>query len=119
MLERAGPASQLDFLETHPLIRSLDAYEAGSYTVPSNVTNIVSAAFEYSTGVTNVTMGTNVRSIGLFAFYDCPNLAAISVNSTNAFYSSTNGILFDKNKTTLIQYPIPIGGSYLVPATVV
>ena len=28
LLERAGPSSQLDFLETHPLIRSLDAYEA-------------------------------------------------------------------------------------------
>jgi transposase len=28
LLEQAGPAPQLDFLETHPLIRSLDAYEA-------------------------------------------------------------------------------------------
>ena len=28
LLEWAGPSPQLDFLETHPLIRSLDAYEA-------------------------------------------------------------------------------------------
>ena len=28
LLDRAGPSPQLDFLETHPLIRSLDAYEA-------------------------------------------------------------------------------------------
>jgi transposase len=28
LLERAGPSPQLDFLEVHPLIRSLDAYEA-------------------------------------------------------------------------------------------
>ncbi len=28
LLERVGPSPQLDFLETHPLIRSLDAYEA-------------------------------------------------------------------------------------------
>jgi transposase len=27
LLEQAGPAPQLDFLETHPLIRSLDAYQ--------------------------------------------------------------------------------------------
>ncbi|HUZ08055.1 MAG TPA: leucine-rich repeat protein [Candidatus Paceibacterota bacterium] len=91
----------------------------GGYTVPTNVTTIVSAAFEYSTGVTGVSIGTNVASIGLFAFYDCPNLDAISVNATNAFFSSTNGILFDRNKTILIQYPIAIGGSYLVPGTVV
>jgi hypothetical protein len=28
LLDRAGPSPQLDFLDTHPLIRSLDAYEA-------------------------------------------------------------------------------------------
>jgi transposase len=28
LLEQAGPAPQLDFLETHPLIRQLDVYEA-------------------------------------------------------------------------------------------
>jgi hypothetical protein len=27
LLEQAGPAPQLDFLETHPLIRSLDTYQ--------------------------------------------------------------------------------------------
>jgi hypothetical protein len=91
----------------------------GGYIVPSNIVTIVSAAFEYSTGVTSVMIGTNVTSIGLFAFYDCPNLAAISVNSTNAFFSSTNGVLFDRNKTILIQYPIAVGGSYPVPGTVV
>jgi len=91
---------------------------AGSYVVPSNVTTIVSAAFEYSTGVTNVAIGTNVNSVGLFAFYDCPNLIAISVNPTNAFFSSSNGVLFDKNKITLIQFPIAVGGSYQVPNSV-
>jgi hypothetical protein len=28
LLEQAGPSRQLDFLDTPPLIRSLDAYEA-------------------------------------------------------------------------------------------
>src|SRR5665213_1534796 len=91
----------------------------GSYTVPTNVTTVVSASFEYSTGVTSVTIGTNVSSIGDWAFYDCPSLTAISVNSTNAYFSTTNGVLFDKNKTLLIQYPIAIPGSYVVPGTVV
>jgi ribosome-associated toxin RatA of RatAB toxin-antitoxin module len=27
LLEQAGPVAQLDFLETHPLIRDLEAYE--------------------------------------------------------------------------------------------
>jgi hypothetical protein len=90
----------------------------GNYTVPSTVTTIVSGAFEFSLGLSGVTIGTNVTSIGYVAFYDSASLAGITVNPTNAFYSSTNGVLFDKNKTQLIQYPIAIGGNYVIPGTV-
>ena len=107
------------FDKSKTFLASYPGGAAGSYAVPTNATTIVSGAFEYSTGLTTVSIGTNVSSIGTFAFYDCPNLTAISVNATNAFFSSTNGILFDKNKTTLIQYPIANTGSYLVPGTVV
>jgi len=91
---------------------------AGGYTIPASVTTIVSAAFEYSAGITNVSIGTNVISIGQSAFYDCANLLAITVNPTNLFYSSVNSVLFDKHLTDLIQYPSGLAGSYLVPATV-
>ena len=90
----------------------------GGYTVPASVTVIASAAFEYSAGVTNVSIGTNVISIGQSAFYDCANLMAITVNPTNQYYSSVNGVLFDKHQTDLIQYPSGLAGSYLVPGTV-
>jgi hypothetical protein len=91
---------------------------AGAYTVPHSVTTIEGASFEYSMGVTSVTIDTNVTSIGYVAFYDSAGLTGISVSSTNAYYSSTNGVLFDKAKTTLIQYPCAVGGSYTVPGTV-
>ena len=90
----------------------------GGYAVPTNVTTIVSAAFEYDTGITNVSIGTNVTSIGQFAFYDCANLQAITVNATNPFYSSLKSVLFDKHQTDLIQYPCGLAGSYIVPGTV-
>ena len=91
---------------------------AGTYTVPASVTTIVSAAFEYATSVTNVIIGAGVTSIGYVAFFDCASLTMISVNAANSFYSSTNGVLFDKNKTQLIQFPVAIGGSYTIPGTV-
>jgi BspA type Leucine rich repeat region (6 copies) len=90
----------------------------GSYTNPSTVTIIVGGAFEYSTSVASITIGSTVTNIGDVAFYDCASLTAITVNPANLFYSSTNGVLFDKKKTQLIQYPIAIGGSYTIPATV-
>jgi hypothetical protein len=91
---------------------------SGSYAVPVIVTNIESAAFEYSAGVTSVSIGTNVAGIGNYAFYDCSALTAISVNSTNQYFSATNGVLFDKKQTQLIQYPSGLAGSYSVPGTV-
>lgn len=90
----------------------------GSYTVPSTVSTVVSASFEYASGVTDVTMGTNVTSIGYAAFYDCSALTSITVNSSNAFYSTTNGVLYDKSKSVLIQYPSGLVGNYVVPSTV-
>jgi hypothetical protein len=97
------------------------AYPGGlvsGYTVPTNVLAIAGGAFEYSAGITNVNIGTNVISIGGFAFYDCANLQAITVNATNQYYSSLNGVLFDKHQMDLIQYPSGLPGSYIVPGTV-
>ena len=99
----------------------LIAYPGGlvsGYIIPTNVTVIAGAAFEYSAGITNVSIGTNVIGIGSFAFYDCANLQAITVNTNNQYYSSLNGVLFDKHQTDLIQYPCGQAGSYIVPVTV-
>jgi hypothetical protein len=43
---------------------------------------------------------------------------AITVESSNAVYSSADGVLFDKNRQTLIQFPGGRGGSYTIPASV-
>ncbi len=48
----------------------------------------------------------SVKSIEADAFAGCVNLTAINVDKANKNYSSLNGVLFDKKKTTLIQYPI-------------
>ncbi|HLH55741.1 MAG TPA: leucine-rich repeat domain-containing protein [Verrucomicrobiae bacterium] len=90
----------------------------GSYTVPKTVRTVVSASFEFSTGVTTVTMGTNVTSIGSFALYDCSALTSITVNSNNAYYTTAGGVLYDKAKTVLIQYPSGLPGAFVVPDTV-
>jgi hypothetical protein len=45
-------------------------------------------------------------------FDDCTNLTSITVDINNANYSSLDGVLFNKNKTTLILFPVGKGGSY-------
>lgn len=106
------------FNKNHSALLEYPGAAVGNYMVPTNVIIIGSASFEYNTGLTGVTIGTNVTSIQLYAFYDSSALTNISVNSTNLYYSSTNGVLFDKKKTVLIQYPSGLPGNYVVPGTV-
>ena len=59
-----------------------------------------------------------VTSIGSNAFSNCSLLTSITVDSLNSGYSSLNGLLFDKNQTTLIQCPGAKSGSVIIPASV-
>ncbi len=75
------------------------------------VTGIGADAFLDLTSLTSVTIPGSVISIGYDAFVDCTSLISITVDATNSFYSSVNGVLFDKNQNTLIQYPSETRGN--------
>jgi hypothetical protein len=40
------------------------------------------------------------------------------VDTNNPVYSSVNGVLFDKSRATLVEYPGGLGGSYAIPDSV-
>ena len=74
-----------------------------SVTIPDSVTSIGDSAF-FDCALTSVTIGSGVTYIGKGAFV-CNLLIALSVASDNPNYSSVDGVLFNKSKTELIQYP--------------
>jgi len=84
----------------------------------STFTSIVDEAFYYCTNLISVTMPNSVTSIGDIVFDDCDNLTAINVDSANNVYSSDNGILYNKAKTTLIQCPVGKTGAVTIPNSV-
>ena len=75
-------------------------------TIPDSVTSIGAFAFEGCTSFTSITIPNSVTSIGDFAFLNCTSLTSFNVEENNFYYSSQDGVLFDKAKTELIQYPI-------------
>lgn len=93
----------------------------GSVTIPSAlngkmVTTIHTNAFEGCTGVTEVSIPKTITAIGTGAFYDCTNLRSFYVDAENKNFSSSDGVLFNKEKTDLIQHPAGNSRrSYTVP----
>ena len=77
-----------------------------SITIPNSVTTIGESAFYVCTRLTSVTIPNSVTTIGEGPFADCDSLISIDVASGNLNYSSKDGVLFDKNKSKLIQYPV-------------
>ena len=85
--------------------------------IPNSVTNIGNGAFMACYDLTNITIPNNVTNIGVEAFDGCASLTNIAVTTDNPTYSSTNGVLFDKNQTTLVAFPGAYT-SYTIPNSV-
>ena len=87
--------------------------------LPQSLRIIKDRAFK-ETGLTQIYIPENVTQIGSQVFYSCGNLSAIEVDENNSYYSSdSSGVLFDKNKTKLIAYPINnTSTSYTIPDSV-
>ena len=90
-----------------------------SVTIPDSVTSIGIAVFDECGSLTNMTIGSNVTAIGESAFAWCTSLPAITVNASNSIYCSMAGVLFNKDQTTLIQYPGgKTGSDYMIANSV-
>ncbi len=87
-----------------------------SIIIPNSLTSIMSNAFSACDSLTSVTIPNSVTEIGYGVFSWCDNLVNINVADDNTAYCSVDGVLFNKNKTELVQYPAgKTETSYTIP----
>lgn len=102
------------------------------FTTPELLTKLGTRVFQNCANLTQVNIKDNVKIIGdglreRYAmdiqpsdfFLGCVSLTAINVSEDNPYLSSQDGVLFDKEKTELIAYPIGKNtNNYSIPDTV-
>ena len=90
-----------------------------SITIPDSVTEIGDDAFYQCTSLTSVTIPNSVTKIGREAFCNCTSLTNIDVTEGNSKYCSVDGVLYSKDKSRLVAYPIGKGGTkFSIPDSV-
>ncbi len=90
----------------------------GDFVIPDGVVSIREYAFYGCKYITEVTIPASVTAEngGLTFYSDCKELTGIWVSEENPDFSSDDaGVLFDKNKTVLMETPRKLSGSYTIP----
>jgi hypothetical protein len=91
-----------------------------SITLPNTVTQIGWYSIGHCYKLTSITIPASVTYISGYAFSYCEKLSAFNVDQNNSYYSSVDGVLFNKDQTQIISYPIGKEGThYTIPNTVV
>jgi hypothetical protein len=89
----------------------------GTLDIPESVTEVMESAF-WNCGFTGLNIPNSLTTIGVSAFSTWNSLTFINVGLDNPVYSSANGVLFNKEKSILMQYPRNKAGAYIIPNSV-
>ena len=88
-------------------------------TIPDTISTISSNAFHFCYKLTDLTLPFSIQKIDEYAFGYCQSLTNIYVDDSNTWFCDIDGVLFNKSKDTLVQYPTGKSNSlYKVPNTV-
>lgn len=83
------------------------------------VTRIDDGAFANCTELVTVTVPATVKTVGTGVFRGCSSLVSINVDTENSVYSSVGGVLFSKDKSILVCFPMNRpGANYLLSTEV-
>ena len=87
-----------------------------TYTIREGTTWISSDAFNGCNNLTSITIPKSVKYIDQGAFSSAKNLQSIHVAADHPYFSTIDGVLFNKSRTRLLCYPArKTGDTYTIP----
>jgi hypothetical protein len=89
-----------------------------SVIIPDEVQTISRYTFYECTSLVSVNISIGVTSIEDEAFYGCVALNELNVDPNNPYFSSQDGVLYDRNMSTLFIYPEAKVGAFTIPTSV-
>jgi uncharacterized repeat protein (TIGR02543 family) len=92
----------------------------GKLILPDSLKTIGDFAFSECSGFTDtIILPKLVSTLGASPFKYCSKIKAITVDTENKFFTSVDGVLFNKDTTSLIQFPAgKQSESYKIPSRV-
>lgn len=76
-----------------------------SLVIKEGTISVTESAFALNDSIISVYIPSSLKSIGQWAFRDCDSIHSFAVSADNPYYSCKDGVLFDKQQITLVQYP--------------
>lgn len=86
-----------------------------SIDLPESLEELGSRAFSNCARLTTVVIPKNVAKIGAQPFRGCPLVTSIEVAEDNPYFCSVDGVVFTKDRKTLVSCPPGKNGEYVVP----
>ena len=83
------------------------------------VTDMSGVVFQQNEQLEYVKLPSKLSAFIARAFQDCTSLTQIDISDENPYFTVEDGVLYNKDKTTLIAFPTGYSGTFLVPETVV
>ncbi|MGN1442793.1 MAG: leucine-rich repeat domain-containing protein [Acutalibacteraceae bacterium] len=96
------------------------------------VTELMAFSLANSAYLKELNLGKNIKTIDVWALTNCPALESINVDENNPYFTSVDGVLYNKDKTELLFYPngktplsfdesgaVTSGGTLILPESVV
>lgn len=83
--------------------------------LPAGLQTIGDYVFQGDSTLTSLTIPASVTTLGIAITRNCPLIEKITVEAGNYTFCDVDGVVFSKDKETLVYFPCSRGGSYTVP----